>query len=99
MQYEPHFFETSIADQVGVVPAIMNNRVQRENMLHRNTDLWKHSDKQKKFVRFCVRELPYASEKSFRRAINTLAKAGLPCQRRDGAFHLWITVEKPPTLT
>ena len=98
MQYEPHVFETSIAGQVGVVPALMFNRVQRENMIHRNTDLWKHPCKQDKFVRHCVRELPYASKQTFRRAIKALVDAGLLRQRRIGAFRLWTTVEKPPTL-
>ena len=91
-------FDAGIAVEVGVVAAIILNRVRRE---WHAADLYNpraFSCLQQNLVRFCVKEFKYASENTIRRAIKALESAGLLRQRIMGKYRLWYACEASPAL-
>jgi len=93
-QQQLHLFEVSVATQVGVLPALIYNRVQREHLLHLTGDPWAYPCECRRFVRLCRNRFPYASEKTIRRAVEILAGSGLMQKEEADGHYLWYPCEK-----
>ena len=91
-------FDADIAVEVGVVAAIIHNRVRREWLAADLDNPRAFSCLQQNLVRFCVAELKYASENTICRKIKALESAGLLRKRIMGKYRLWYACEASPVL-